>query len=103
MVQKRKFGLSRRIGALAFKDSESVAKEVIKALVDAVPANIATWRSNYLNSISAYIGSDSRVNYAKAKLAEWYKILKPKASDIAKTYSEAVAKYKAIPIVPTAE
>jgi hypothetical protein len=100
MARKRKFGLSRRIGALAFKSTDEVAEEVIMALVDKIRTDITTWKSNYTANIEAYLRDSNRVAYAKSKLAEWYKILGPRAPEIADAYSGAVSKYRAIPIVP---
>jgi molybdopterin converting factor small subunit len=83
------------------KDADRVAEEVIKALIDMIPTNVATWKENYKSNITAYLRDTDRVKYAKAKLAEWYKILGPKAPEIAGAYNTAVSKYRAIPIVST--
>jgi len=112
MAKRRKYGVSRRVGALAAFDSGRVAHTVIEAYRAAAKAKVATstgetktgvdvWADNYSRGISVgYIANRTKVETTKKKLASWYNLLLTKgAEEVRAAYRDVKSAYEAVKTV----
>jgi hypothetical protein len=112
MAKKRKYGVSRRVGALAAYDARTVAHTVIEAYRSAAKSTVTTpmgvtktglefWSDNYARGISVrYLANRTKVETAKKKLSIWYNLLLTKgAADVRSAYKDVKSAYEAVQVV----
>jgi len=107
MPRKRKYGLSRKVGALAYYDAKKVAEKVINKYIEIATGktviegkevnNIDLWGDSYKDEIANYLSSDLRVRLAKDKLTDHYKKLSEQLPKISEIFTIGRAKHKGIP------